>query len=133
MITRVRTGMRRPSWNKSQAIQQVISLKALLEPSDDSGAGALRRIVASPPPGAPRGPAFSVSVWLPGKFFGPNEDGFCFGRVFGVCFKRKASVFEKTKKVIKWWSMRVLTGSLHFLGGQTEVLFCFIFICSVFG
>lgn len=27
--------MRRPSWNKSQAIQQVISLKALLEPSDD--------------------------------------------------------------------------------------------------
>ncbi|GMN46772.1 hypothetical protein TIFTF001_015946 [Ficus carica] len=43
-------GMRRPSWNKSQAIQQVISLKALLEPCDDSGAGALRRIVASPPP-----------------------------------------------------------------------------------
>lgn len=28
-------GMRRPSWNKSQAIQQVISLKALLEPTDD--------------------------------------------------------------------------------------------------
>ncbi|XP_061376204.1 protein TIFY 4B-like isoform X2 [Gastrolobium bilobum] len=28
-------GMRRPSWNKSQAIQQVISLKALLEPADD--------------------------------------------------------------------------------------------------
>nr|XP_007143309.1 hypothetical protein PHAVU_007G061400g [Phaseolus vulgaris]ESW15303.1 hypothetical protein PHAVU_007G061400g [Phaseolus vulgaris] len=28
-------GMRRPSWNKSEAIQQVISLKALLEPSDD--------------------------------------------------------------------------------------------------
>ncbi|KMZ56410.1 hypothetical protein ZOSMA_95G00030 [Zostera marina] len=27
-------GMRRPSWNKSQAIQQVISLKALLEPND---------------------------------------------------------------------------------------------------
>lgn len=26
-------GMRRPSWNKSQAIQQVISLKSLLEPS----------------------------------------------------------------------------------------------------
>ncbi|KAK7280075.1 hypothetical protein RJT34_25137 [Clitoria ternatea] len=32
-------GMRRPSWNKSQAIQQVISLKALLEPpADDSTA-----------------------------------------------------------------------------------------------
>ncbi|XP_070666822.1 protein TIFY 4B-like isoform X22 [Malus domestica] len=41
-------GMRRPSWNKSQAIQQVISLKALLEPNDDSGAGALRKIVVLP-------------------------------------------------------------------------------------
>ncbi|XP_027936075.1 protein TIFY 4B-like isoform X1 [Vigna unguiculata] len=36
-------GMRRPSWNKWQAIQQVISLKALLEPSDDD----------SPPPPPP--------------------------------------------------------------------------------
>ncbi|XP_022761094.1 protein TIFY 4B-like [Durio zibethinus] len=43
-------GMRRPSWNKSQAIQQVISLKALLESNDDSGAGALRKILVSPPP-----------------------------------------------------------------------------------
>ncbi|XP_024028838.1 protein TIFY 4B isoform X3 [Morus notabilis] len=60
-------GMRRPSWNKSQAIQQVISLKALLEPCDDSGAGALRRIVASTPPppptqNAPRVSTFSVSA-----------------------------------------------------------------------
>ncbi|KAI3773061.1 hypothetical protein L6452_04259 [Arctium lappa] len=31
-------GMRRPSWNKSQAIQQVIMLKALLEPKPDSDA-----------------------------------------------------------------------------------------------
>lgn len=31
------TGMRKPSWNKSQAIQQVISLKALLEPDTDAG------------------------------------------------------------------------------------------------
>lgn len=30
------TGMRRPSWNKSQAIQQVVMLKALLEPTPDS-------------------------------------------------------------------------------------------------
>ncbi|XP_054791069.1 protein TIFY 4B-like isoform X2 [Prosopis cineraria] len=37
-------GMRRPSWNKSQAIQQVISLKALLDPADnDSGTGPVRR------------------------------------------------------------------------------------------
>ncbi|XP_065863240.1 protein TIFY 4B isoform X1 [Euphorbia lathyris] len=42
-------GMRRPSWNKSQAIQQVISLKALLETSEDSGAGALRKILVSKP------------------------------------------------------------------------------------
>ncbi|XP_023547960.1 protein TIFY 4B-like isoform X1 [Cucurbita pepo subsp. pepo] len=41
-------GMRRPSWNKSQAIQQVISLKALLEPCDDSGASALRKVVVLP-------------------------------------------------------------------------------------
>lgn len=42
-------GMRRPSWNKSQAIQQVISLKALLEgqEDDDSGAKTLRKIVVS--------------------------------------------------------------------------------------
>lgn len=49
-MSSVRTGMRRPSWNKSQAIQQVISLKALLEPcDDDSGAGALRKAVVSQP------------------------------------------------------------------------------------
>ncbi|KAL3531304.1 hypothetical protein ACH5RR_010626 [Cinchona calisaya] len=33
-------GMRRPSWNKSQAIQQVISLKTLLETTSDSDAAA---------------------------------------------------------------------------------------------
>uniref|UniRef100_A0A1J3H362 Protein TIFY n=1 Tax=Noccaea caerulescens TaxID=107243 RepID=A0A1J3H362_NOCCA len=42
-------GMRRPSWNKSQAIQQVLSLKALFEPGDDSGAGILRKILVSQP------------------------------------------------------------------------------------
>ncbi|KAM5552818.1 hypothetical protein ABKV19_025169 [Rosa sericea] len=47
-------GMRRPSWNKSQAIQQVISLKALLEPNDDSGAGVLRKIVGPPHGTVPR-------------------------------------------------------------------------------
>ncbi|CAN7072446.1 unnamed protein product, partial [Brassica oleracea var. botrytis] len=43
-------GMRRPSWNKSQAVQQVLSLKALFEPGDDSGAGILRKILVSHPP-----------------------------------------------------------------------------------
>ncbi|CAN8232104.1 unnamed protein product [Cochlearia groenlandica] len=43
-------GMRRPSWNKSQAIQQVLSLKALLDPGEDSGAGILRKILSSPLP-----------------------------------------------------------------------------------
>ncbi|XP_023633995.1 protein TIFY 4B isoform X1 [Capsella rubella] len=47
-------GMRRPSWNKSQAIQQVLSLKALFEPGDDSGAGILRKILVSQPPIPPR-------------------------------------------------------------------------------
>ncbi|GLT61551.1 hypothetical protein SLA2020_342500 [Shorea laevis] len=46
-------GMRRPSWNKSQAIQQVISLKKLFESSDDSGAGALRNVLVSPSPPPP--------------------------------------------------------------------------------
>ncbi|KAF5466077.1 hypothetical protein F2P56_016034 [Juglans regia] len=41
-------GMRRPSWNKSQAIQQVVSLKALLEPTNhDSGDGALRKATSN--------------------------------------------------------------------------------------
>jgi hypothetical protein len=53
-LTRVETGMRRPSWNKSQAIQQVLSLKALYEPGDDSGAGILRKILVSQPPNPPR-------------------------------------------------------------------------------
>ena len=39
-MTHFHTAMHRPLWNKSQAIWQVISLKALLEPSehDDSSA-----------------------------------------------------------------------------------------------
>ncbi|XP_057517381.1 protein TIFY 4B-like isoform X1 [Amaranthus tricolor] len=46
-------GMRRPSWNKSQAIQQVISLKSLLEPSppanSNSNAAALKSALVRPP------------------------------------------------------------------------------------
>ena len=73
-MTRVRTGMRRPSWNKSQAIQQVISLKALLEPcDDDSGAGALRKVVAnSHPDTTPRVSltlSLSLSLTLSACFF----------------------------------------------------------------
>ncbi|MCD9644349.1 hypothetical protein HAX54_032536 [Datura stramonium] len=37
-------GMRRPSWNKSQAIQQVISLKALLETTPDTDAGIRKKL-----------------------------------------------------------------------------------------
>lgn len=40
----LRTGMRRPSWNKSQAIQQVISLKTLLETTSDSDAGTRKKL-----------------------------------------------------------------------------------------
>ncbi|XP_022930463.1 protein TIFY 4B-like isoform X2 [Cucurbita moschata] len=62
-------GMRRPSWNKSQAIQQVICLKALLEPCDDSGASALRKVAVSPrvnsnQGGSPREPSDDAQVTI---------------------------------------------------------------------
>ncbi|XP_023514344.1 protein TIFY 4B-like isoform X3 [Cucurbita pepo subsp. pepo] len=62
-------GMRRPSWNKSQAIQQVICLKALLEPCDDSGASALRKVAVSPrvnsnQGGSPRDPSDDAQVTI---------------------------------------------------------------------
>lgn len=57
---RVRTGMRRPSWNKSQAIQQVISLKALLETtSSDSNANAQAEAEAE----APQNPTTHVRLF----------------------------------------------------------------------
>ena len=62
----VRAGMRRPSWNKSQAIQQVISLKALLEPCDDDDVSAthnLRRRVV-PPQSQPGHVSASLSLSL---------------------------------------------------------------------
>ncbi|GLT77081.1 hypothetical protein SLA2020_486990 [Shorea laevis] len=46
-------GMRRPSWNKSQAIQQVISLKTLLEPPSDSDAAEARKKLYIPRPDNP--------------------------------------------------------------------------------
>uniref|UniRef100_A0A6V7QX71 Protein TIFY n=1 Tax=Ananas comosus var. bracteatus TaxID=296719 RepID=A0A6V7QX71_ANACO len=49
-------GMRRPSWNKSQAIQQVISLKALLEGRPDSATTATRQKPPPPPPPPPPHP-----------------------------------------------------------------------------
>ncbi|XP_012839507.1 PREDICTED: protein TIFY 4B-like isoform X3 [Erythranthe guttata] len=42
-------GMRRPSWNKSQAIQQVIMLKTLLEGAPDSDSGSRKRLRFSRP------------------------------------------------------------------------------------
>ncbi|KAH9785719.1 protein TIFY 4B [Citrus sinensis] len=42
-------GMRRPSWNKSQAIQQVICLKTLLETTTDTEATEARRKLYSVP------------------------------------------------------------------------------------
>ncbi|KAL5538738.1 hypothetical protein UlMin_045808, partial [Ulmus minor] len=44
-------GMRRPSWNKSQAIQQVISLKALLETTPDSNSDGAPMRLHIPHPG----------------------------------------------------------------------------------
>ncbi|XP_040955902.1 protein TIFY 4B [Gossypium hirsutum] len=48
-------GMRRPSWNKSQAIQQVISLKTLLETTSDSdGVEASKKLHVPFPQNPPR-------------------------------------------------------------------------------
>ncbi|RVW54641.1 hypothetical protein CK203_071927 [Vitis vinifera] len=62
----VRTGMRRPSWNKSQAIQQVISLKTLLETTSDCGggdaAGARKKLFVPPPENQHRVPLTRISV-----------------------------------------------------------------------
>ncbi|KAL1342622.1 hypothetical protein HN51_029151 [Arachis hypogaea] len=49
-------GMRRPSWNKSQAIQQVISLKALLEPSNDDAPAVVPTLHSTSPPRPPPQP-----------------------------------------------------------------------------
>ncbi|GAV87394.1 tify domain-containing protein/CCT_2 domain-containing protein [Cephalotus follicularis] len=46
-------GMRRPSWNKSQAIQQVISLKTLLETTSDSNATEPQKKLYIPRPQLP--------------------------------------------------------------------------------
>ncbi|XP_057956905.1 protein TIFY 4B-like isoform X2 [Malania oleifera] len=54
-------GMRRPSWNKAQAIQQVICLKSLLESSHISGAAAcFHKVFVSPSENRP--PASSNSA-----------------------------------------------------------------------
>ncbi|XP_028105648.1 protein TIFY 4B-like isoform X1 [Camellia sinensis] len=58
-------GMRRPSWNKSQAIQQVISLKKLLETTSDSDAGALKKLYIPRPPQNPHRVPKSSSVDTP--------------------------------------------------------------------
>lgn len=59
-------GMRRPSWNKSQAIQQVISLKTLLETTSDCGggdaAGAQKKLFVPPPENQHRVPLTRISV-----------------------------------------------------------------------
>ncbi|RQO90871.1 hypothetical protein POPTR_005G214300v4 [Populus trichocarpa] len=46
-------GMRRPSWNKSQAIQQVISLKTLLEATPETESPRRRLYIPRPPPHPP--------------------------------------------------------------------------------
>ncbi|GMH19986.1 hypothetical protein Nepgr_021827 [Nepenthes gracilis] len=54
-------GMRRPSWNKCQAIQQVISLKSLLEPPPNPASAAAAPPKASTPPRASTNDATSNS------------------------------------------------------------------------
>ncbi|KAL6007255.1 Protein TIFY 4B-like isoform X1 [Asimina triloba] len=60
--------MRRPSWNKWQAVQQVISLKTLLEARPDSGDIGIRQKTAAPcaepdnPPAVRSHPYIVVSI-----------------------------------------------------------------------
>ncbi|KAL2948683.1 hypothetical protein AAZX31_20G138000 [Glycine max] len=72
-------GMRRPSWNKSQAIQQVISLKALLEPSDDDTpppTAMHHRSHAPPPPPQPQSQVNLTEPPPPPKAPPPEESSF---------------------------------------------------------
>ncbi|KAG5246254.1 protein TIFY 4B [Salix suchowensis] len=63
-------GMRRPSWNKSQAIQQVISLKTLLEATPETESPRPRLYIPRPPPHPPDStPTSSVPSTDP-----PNPD-----------------------------------------------------------
>ncbi|VVB01136.1 unnamed protein product [Arabis nemorensis] len=73
-------GMRRPSWNKSQAIQQVLSLKALYEPGDDSGAGILRKILVNPPRVTTTSIEPSNEFGACGRIPCPDDDGPCHRR-----------------------------------------------------
>lgn len=68
-----RTGMRRPSWNKSQAIQQVISLKALLETSSDYEATEAPKKLHIPRPENP--PRVSSQPLLSPLYY-PNFNSF---------------------------------------------------------
>ncbi|KAJ6815995.1 putative protein TIFY 10b [Iris pallida] len=71
-------GMRRPSWNKSQAIQQVISLKSLLDSRRDSGDGTRMkkesRPAAPPPPPPAEATAPQVPVSSPYRRKDPNPN-----------------------------------------------------------
>ena len=125
LLTRVRTGMRRPSWNKSQAIQQVISLKALLEPSEDSGVGALRKIVASPPPNnqnPPRVAAISVCLC--------SSSSWVIRRGFWVDLTSKVRVIGSTRV---WLCIEtLLTGWPAFLLYEHGLLIFRIYSFSLF-
>ncbi|KAG0460104.1 hypothetical protein HPP92_023232 [Vanilla planifolia] len=66
-------GMRRPSWNKSQAIQQVISLKALLEDRPDADdLSALARINRKPSTPLPRTPS-QIALSSPMELSGSGD------------------------------------------------------------
>ncbi|XP_059660449.1 protein TIFY 4B-like isoform X2 [Cornus florida] len=75
-------GMRRPSWNKSQAIQQVISLKTLLEATPDSDAGTRKKLYIPRPenpqpfrkePSADTPISESAEEWVPYRRKDPEK------------------------------------------------------------
>ncbi|KAL8548195.1 hypothetical protein ACS0TY_007495 [Phlomoides rotata] len=67
-------GMRRPSWNKSQAIQQVIMLKTLLETTPNSDAGPCKRLRISRPSITPSSNNNAILETVPKGTSGDGEN-----------------------------------------------------------
>ncbi|KAK6120067.1 hypothetical protein DH2020_046197 [Rehmannia glutinosa] len=82
-------GMRRPSWNKSQAIQQVIMLKTLLETTPDSDAGSRKRLRFSRPNNVPSNNNNNISENVPKGTRSDAEDSMSAGEMAPAPYSRK--------------------------------------------
>ncbi|KAK6135029.1 hypothetical protein DH2020_031207 [Rehmannia glutinosa] len=82
-------GMRRPSWNKSQAIQQVIMLKTLLETTPDSDASSRKRLRFSRPNNVPSNNNTNISENVPKGTRSDAEDSMSAGEMAPAPYSRK--------------------------------------------